>query len=109
MSAPKIPPRNPIHDPFTGALIRVDGTTLLAHTLPPGLEAIQRGDFVVRYGVQYLQKAQSIVPGLVAVDYGEMLTGENAWNFIFNRSNLYPRADIVGYTSKGEEDMVPVK
>lgn len=109
MSAPRIPRRNPISDPFTGALIRVDGTALLTESLPPGLEAIQRGHFVVRYGVQYLQKAQSIVPGLIALDYGDMLTGEEAWNFLFNRSNLYPRADVVGYTSKGEDDMVPVK
>jgi hypothetical protein len=46
---------------------------------------------------------------LIAVDYGEMLTGEKAWNFLFKRSNLYPRADVVGYTSTGEEDMTPVK
>ncbi len=109
MGAPRIPRRNPISDLFTGVLVRVDGTALLAESLPAELEAIQHGDFVVRYGVQYLQKAQSIVPGLIALDYGDMLTGEEAWNFLLHRSNLYPRADVVGYTSKGEDDMVPVK
>jgi len=109
MSAPKIPPQNPVSDPFEGVLLRVDDHTLLAYNPPPNLEIIQRGIFTIRYGVQYLQKPQSIVPGLIAVDYGEMLTGENAWNFLFKRSNLYPRADVVGYTNQGEEDMIPVK
>lgn len=109
MSAPKIPPQNPIGDSFEGVLLRFDGRLLLAHTPPHGLEDIQHGNFMVRYGVQYLQKPNSIVPGLIALDYGEMLTGEAAWRFLFNRSNLYPRADVVGHTDEGEEDMVPVK
>ncbi len=109
MSAPKIPPQNPIGDSFESVLLRVNGQLLLSQAAPPELEPIQRGHFVVRYGVQYLQKPQSIVPGLIAVDYGEMLTGENAWDFLFKRSNLYPRADVIGYSDQGEEDMVPVK
>ncbi len=64
----------------------------------------------MRYGVQYLNKPHlSIVPGLLALDSGAMLTGEAAWRFLLERSNLYPRADVLGYRNDGEDAMVVVK
>jgi hypothetical protein len=38
-----------------------------------------------------------------------MLTGEAAWDFLLRRSNLYPRADVLGYRKDGVDEMVPVK
>jgi hypothetical protein len=49
------------------------------------------------------------VPGLVALDYGHMLTGEDAWNFLLKRSVVFPRADVLGYRNDGADDMIVVK
>jgi hypothetical protein len=79
---PAIPERQPIADPFTGMVLRLDQTHLLARTPQPGTEVVASGDLVVRYGIQYLDKPHlAIVPGLVALDYGEIITGDEAWDF----------------------------
>ena len=110
MSAPKIPPRNPIGDNFEGVVLQDDDVFLLGRTPQNGAQTVKSGMFVIRYGVVYLGKPHlSIVPGLLALDYGQFLTGENAWHFLFNKSNLYPRADVLGYRNDGEDDMVVVK
>ena len=71
---------------------------------------IAEGDFVIRYGITYLGKPQySIVPDLVVVDYGDMLVGEEAWDFLTNQSNLYPRSDVLGYRNDGRDEMLVVK
>ncbi|MDQ7024478.1 MAG: hypothetical protein Q9P01_11390 [Anaerolineae bacterium] len=110
MSAPKIPPRNPIGDDFEGAIVQIDAALLLSPHPLENTTIIHTGSWVVRYGVAYLGKPHvSIVPSLLALDYGEFLTGENAWHFLMNKSNLHPRADVVGFRNDGEEDMVVVK
>ena len=110
MSAPKIPPRNPIGDVFEGVVLQVDETYLLSPTPLEEATTAHTGTFVIRYGVTYLGKPHdSIVPGLLALDYGEFLTGENAWHFLMNKSNLHPRGDVVGFRKDGEEAMVVVK
>lgn len=106
----RIPPRNPIGDVCEGVILNVDGKPLFAVTDQPKGEVRARGTFVLRYGIRYLGKPHlSIVPGLIALDYGDMLTGEDAWEFIFHRSNLYPRADVIGYRNDGADEMIPVK
>lgn len=110
MSAPKIPPRHPIGDSFEGVVLEIDNVALLANVSHDEAAGVHTGLMLVRYGVVFLGRPQlSIVPGLLALDYGEFLTGENAWHFLLHRSNLYPRADVVGYRNDGEDDMVVVK
>jgi hypothetical protein len=113
MGRNRIPEREPLGDAVEGALIREGEAALLvspAEGLPEGFEPLAVGGFVVRYAVPYLGKPQySIVPGLVALDYGDMLTGEKAWNFIYKRSNLHPRADVFGYRNDGADEMISVK
>jgi hypothetical protein len=110
MSAPKIPPRNPVSDTIDGVVLQTSTSQHILAAAPlPDLDIRHQGTMIVRYGVQYLQKPHSIVPGLIASDYGEMMTGENAWDWLFNKSNLYPRADVIGYRDDGQDDMVPVK
>ena len=105
-----VPERVPIGDRFEGQLISSQEKRALAIVPQPGPETIASGMFVVRYGLQYLGKPHlAIVPGLVALDYGDMLTGEDAWEFLLNRSNLHPRADVVGYRNDGHDDMTVVK
>ncbi len=108
MTTARIPDRVPIGDPFTGSVIKDRGKHLL--TTFSSSAPIASGELVIRYGIPYLGKPHlSIVPGLIALDYGEMLTGEEAWDFVLTRSNLYPRADVVGYRNDGQDDMIPVK
>ena len=105
-----IPERAPIGDLFRGVVLQIDGKQLLAIDPQPGAEIIASGELIIRYGLRFLGKLhQSIVPGLVVLDYGEMLTGEEAWEFLLKHSNLHPRAEVVGYRNNGSEDMVFIK
>jgi hypothetical protein len=105
-----IPPRQPITDHVDGAIIGIGGLQALTlRALAPD-DALINGALTVRYAVRYLGKPHlSIVPGLVAIDYGDMLVAEEAWDFILNRSNLYPRAEVFGYRNDGADEMMYVK
>jgi hypothetical protein len=110
MSRKPIPERQPIGDPFTGAILQAGITQALALSPLDGADALYDGAMIVRYGVRFLGKPHlSVVPGLVVVDYGDMLTGEEAWIFLTRRSNLYPRAEVFGYRSDGSDEMITVK
>ncbi|MCU0463816.1 MAG: hypothetical protein MUF38_04530 [Anaerolineae bacterium] len=105
-----IPPRQPVGDPFTGALLRVGYVYLLAASLSSEVEPVFSGQLTVRYGLRYLGKPfLAVVPALVALDYGDFLTGDAAWEFLTKRSNLYPRSDVIGYRHDGTDEMIPVK
>jgi hypothetical protein len=128
---PVIPERAPISDVVQGVILRRqrshsegDGgadLAVMAHALllsdpdtaiplPADVVDVMRGTWIIRYGVRLLEKPRlSIIPGLLALDYGDMLTGEDAWDFLLKKSNLYPRADVVGYRNDGVDDMLPVK
>lgn len=102
--------RQPIAERATGVVTRVGGVALLSSRKLPAGRDILTGDLVLRYGITYLGKPQlSIVPDLVIADYGELLHGENAWQFLMEKSHLYPRADLCGWRSDGEEDMPALK
>lgn len=104
------PKRKPYGETFAGTICKVNAHFLLARAPLPNTEVLHNGTFVLRYGITYLEKPQySIVPGLVAVDYGDILAGEEAWHFLFHRSNLYPRADVLGYRNDGVDEMIVVK
>jgi hypothetical protein len=117
-----IPERTPIEDFVQGAVLqmalpdRETASALIIDNdssnirLPSDIMVLRRGTWIIRYGIRLLEKPRlSIVPGLLALDYGEMLTGEDAWEFLIKKSNLYPRADVVGYRNDGVDDMLPVK
>lgn len=110
MSRKPIPERQPIGDTFTGVALQVDGAQALASSASEGVDVLFNGTMIVRYGVRYLGKPHlSIVPGLIALDYGDMLTGEEAWTFLLKRSNLYPRAEVFGYRNDGRDEIITVK
>lgn len=110
MPAPRIPERQAIYDPFTGVIVQVDDHFLLSSAAIVGHESLHAGTFVVRYGVVYLGKPQlSIVPALMALDYGAFKTGEDAWHFLLHKSNLHPRADVIGHRNDGVDAQVYVK
>jgi hypothetical protein len=51
----------------------------------------------------------AIVPELVALDYGDFLVGEDAWVFLIERSNRYPRSEVIGHRNDGSDDMVFIR
>ncbi len=105
-----IPERQPLGDPFAGVVLQLGQHLALAAEPQPTTTTLARGVFVVRYAVRFLGKTHfSIVPGLVVLDYGDILTGADAWNFLLMRSHLHPRAEVVGYRSDGTDDMVFVR
>lgn len=107
---PAIPERDPLGDPFAGLVLQYASAQALALSPISGAEVVAQGNFVVRYGVRFLGKPHlSIVPGLVALDYGDFLTSEAGWEFLLQHSNLHPRADVVGYRNDGVDDMIVVK
>lgn len=105
-----IPERVPIEDRLTGVIFQAGPADGLALVPQPDTLTLTQGPLVVRYGVRFLGKRhQSIVPGLVVLDYGDLLTGEEAWDFLQKRSNLHPRAEVAGYRDDGRDDMVFVR
>jgi hypothetical protein len=110
MSHNPIPQRQPIGDLFSGVVIQAADAQALASSPSEGADVLYEGSMIIRYGVRFLGKPHiSIVPGLVAIDYGEMLTGDEAWTFLLKRSNLYPRAEVFGFRNDGRDDMITVK
>lgn len=90
--------------------MRAAGHDFLAHTPVTDADIAAQGSFILRYGIRFLGKPfRSIVPGLVAIDYGTFLTGEEAWDFLLRRSNLYPRAEVFGYRDDGTDDQLFVR
>jgi hypothetical protein len=105
-----IPERNPVGDPFSGYVYQAANQQVLTLTPLTDAEPLASGDFVVRYGLRYLGKPHlSVVPGLVALDYGDFLTGEEAWEFLLKGSNLYPRSEVIGYRNDGQDEMIVIK
>lgn len=106
----QIPERDPVSDIIVGSLVRFNKAHLLALEPPDGAQIIASGELIIRYAVRYIDRPHlSIVPGLVALDYGDILTGEAAWEFVLKKSNLHPRADVVGYRNDGHDEMIVVK
>jgi len=105
-----LPQQKPIGDDCQGYIVR-DGAVNLLTSIPiDGLESLTYGFLTVRYGICYAGRPHlSIVPGLVVMDYGEVLTGEDAWAFLIKRSNLFPRAEVFGYRNDGAEDIITVR
>ncbi|MBN8635473.1 MAG: hypothetical protein J0M07_09145 [Anaerolineae bacterium] len=105
-----IPPRQPISDTLDGAIVGIGGLHALTPRAFAPDNALLSGLLTVRYAVRFLGKPHlSIVPELVAVDYGDMFVGEEAWDFILNKSNLYPRAEVFGHLNSGQDEMMYVK
>jgi hypothetical protein len=107
MRARSVPERVPVTDAFNGVIVQGRQAQALALSAPPGLDVVASGEFLIQYGVRFLGKPQTyIVPGLVVLDYGDLLTGEDGWNFLWHRHNLHPRAEVAGYRDDGRDDLV---
>lgn len=105
-----IPERVPVEERFDGILLRAGAYDGLALQPQPDTTILVQGSLALRFGIRFLGKPhRSIVPGLVVLDYGDMLTGDAAWDFLQHRSNLHPRAEVAGYRDDGSDDLVFVR
>ena len=105
-----IPDRQPIADVIHGVIVRLGDTDLLASHPLETTETIAEGIFVIRYGIHFLGKPHiAIIPDMVVLDYGEMISGEDVWDFLVNDSNVHPRADVLGYRHDGHDEMLMVR
>lgn len=103
-------PGEPVTERLAGVATMLDGQALLSRRALAEGEAIASGELFLRYGITFLGKPHlSIVPYLVVADYGELLNGEAAWDFLMTSAHLYPRADICGCLNDGGEDMAALK
>ncbi len=102
--------RQPIAERVSGIVTDLDGHALLSPVELPAGVVIARGELILRYGITLLGKPHmSIVPNLVVADYGELLNGEEAWDFLMTSAHLYPRADVCGFLNDGSDEMVALK
>lgn len=105
-----LPDRQPVQDTVSALLLQAGDAVLLAQSAPPGVPVLAQGDLIIRYAVPFLGKPHlAIVPDLIALDYGDLLTGQAAWDFLLHRSNLHPRAEVFGFRNDGVDDMLTVK
>ena len=101
--------RQAVSDRLEGAILLVDGHALLTTDARFSGELLASGPLLLRYGLICLELPHlSIVPELVVLEYGEQLSGEAAWNFLLNHSNLHPRAEVLGRRDDGIEDQLRV-
>lgn len=83
--------------------------TLLSTLADSAAETLASGPLLLRYGLVCLETPQlCLVPELVVMEYGELLNGEAAWDFLLHHSNLHPRAEVLGRRDDGEEDQLRV-
>ena len=102
-------PRQTVEDPFHGHVLRLAGVTLLSTLGDSAVETLASGPLLLRYGLVCLETPQHcLVPELVVMEYGELLSGEAAWDFLLHHSNLHPRAEVLGLRDDGEEDQLRV-
>ena len=102
-------PRQTVEDPFHGHVLRLADVTLLSTPGDSAVETLASGPLLLRYGLVCLETPQlCLVPELVVMEYGELLSGEAAWDFLLHHSNLHPRAEVLGLRDDGVEDQLRV-
>jgi hypothetical protein len=79
------------------------GLSLAPLEPPTQTEILHQGDVTLRYGIEILQSRYLLIPGYFETENGAVKTGRAAWDFIWAKFQLYPRADVVGIRSDGKE------
>ena len=102
-----------VSEQVTGMLLskRGDTATLVVGEHPPfgnGHSApLATGMFTIRYAIPlYTEPHIAIIPSMLVAERGGELVGWRAWDFIFKRYELHPRAEIFGLRSDGVADQL---
>ena len=78
------------------------GVSLAPATAPACAAIITQGDLVIRYGIEVQRTPDAILPGIFIAESGAIKTGRDAWEWLWNKFQLYPRAEVIGVTSGGQ-------
>lgn len=102
-----------VHEVVTGTLWQADDETvhlsLAPEKAPNDVTILLDGEIVLRYAIAFLQRPFSLVIGYFETENGAVKTGEAAWKFIWKKWQLYPRAEVIGVSSRGEPMQVYLK
>ncbi len=100
---PKIPDLEYVADQVEGTIYRLsDQTVLLIGLTNSTLTEVAQGTFTIRYAIPLLTPAtQAIIPGLFVGERGGTLVGHEAWEYMQNRFQMHPRADVIGLLLEG--------
>jgi hypothetical protein len=102
---PKFPDPDYFYDTISGTIYKEDSRHTLAvgDLALPG-EALARGTFALRYAVPTLNPpVRWLVPGLLAGERGGAFVGRKAWDYMQDRWEHHPRADVIGIDPAGEK------
>lgn len=86
-------------DPAQPALM----LSLSSLTPPAHAEIIQQGALILRYGLELLSMRGQFIPAYFESENGHIKTGRAAWEFIWAKFQLYPRAEVIGWGSDGAD------
>jgi len=102
---PKFPDPEYINDPITGTIFKEgDRYSLALGDLIPSGETFAQGEFLLRYAIPTLSPPiRWIVPGLMVGERGGAFVGRKAWDYMQDRWEHHPRADVVGLDPEGEK------
>lgn len=106
-----IPEPEYITETVEGAVFDLPGgAVLVVGAVPEALAsrpARARGTLILRYGIPMNSPvAEPVIPGLMVGERGGALVGREAWEFMMNRFQMFPRADVVGFRPGGAEAQV---
>jgi hypothetical protein len=109
--SPRIPDPEYVDERIEGAIYALPGGVCLVTGTAPdalaGLEPIIRGALIMRYAIPMNHPgAGVVVPGLFFSERGAALTGREAWDFMQDHFQVFPRADVVGLNAKGVKAQV---
>lgn len=95
---PKIPNPEYVIDMVDGAIYDVAGKPILAlHPSALSGAIIVQGTFAIRYAIPLLTPpSQAVIPGLFVGERGGALVGREGWEYMQDRFQMHPRADVIG-------------
>jgi hypothetical protein len=77
--------------------------------VPTTATPLAEGNLVIRYGVEMLRSPHALVPGMFVSELGAVKTGRSAWDWLWNKLQLYPRAEVIGIRTDGKEEHLFVR
>lgn len=78
--------------------------TLSPDVVIPRATVVLQSPVVVRYAIARLGPNHlSVVPAVFVSEKGSMLYGHQAWQFMVKNYQLYPRAEVLGLQSDGDQ------
>jgi hypothetical protein len=85
------------------------GLSIAPATVPAEMVVLQSETVFLRYAIPLTRGTQVIVPGYFETENGAIRTGRAAWEFMWARFMMYPRADVIGMRADGERLHVLVR